>query len=441
MGCDTLAVVAVGTSTIGTCCLMRTILFGFLFTSLNVKVCLSAGSVHVEALTIIELEGRGDTNGILQTTNTNNVKTSSSTRYNVIGSRHTTSRRPRRVLHTERNHRERTEHNQMHLHRKMQVSETTTTAATTEGGPSSQTNSTTTGTTENNNQIVDEIDVTASMKQCMTFVEEGKEKEDQINANFDICKECTSEVDSTSILQCEQDNCQYCNTDQTTCIQYYYNYLFDARINVVSDEYVTSSDVFEYITTTSTSTTSSSSETTTALWYDRSIIKIIYSTFDTIQLVINDNICSSIEEMDCGDGTFDYKIDCTNLKIPIVTTTTTESESSSNTTTAPMFLDSDDIVYECGVGHEVFQFLYNPEFFTCVEVNAMPSDMPSLSPTVLYNNPTTSTTTSTPDDGPSSPTIPSSSTTIGNRRHQSSTRWLILPAVIGILCPLVIIMS
>ena len=192
-----------------------------------------------------------------------------------------------------------------------------------------------------------------AMQQCHSYLQEeilseepgdilggNNNEEEEVEDEFE-CGYCQTAMDDRiSFIQRGYPNCQYCNEDETIC----------------------GLDTLQ-MTFTSTSSTSSTINTANIV---PNYLKFQYIRGRKEEIVLyypNDGTCYvEIDGIKCrycgaavdcpkrasssGNGN-DFKLDCTNLSV--------------------LYDDDDNLTYECGVGHAVFQFLYDPNFLSCVD--------------------------------------------------------------------------
>ena len=164
---------------------------------------------------------------------------------------------------------------------------------------------------------------------------------------------CTEHKDSSTLF-CFFPSCQFCDESETVC-----------EIDRFEETYGNSGleetfETYKYIR--------GRDETIT--------ISTFFPSGDCVVAIDGDQ-CSSCKEVDCADefgGYVDLKIDCSNLAT-----------------------DGESITYECGDGSNVFQFLWDPSFFDCLNYTA--PDTPS---------PTMASPTATPAEAFPPPTPPAS---------------------------------
>ena len=208
--------------------------------------------------------------------------------------------------------------------------------------------------------------------------EEDEEEEDEFECGY--CQSALDD-DTISFIQCGYPNCQYCNEDETICG------LDTSQMTFTSP--------------TSTSTTSTSSSTTTTINTANIVpnyLKFQYIRGRKEEVVLyypNDGTCyveiDGIKCRYCGavncpkrgssngnNNGNDFRLDCTNLSV--------------------LYDDDDNLTYECGVGHTVFQFLYDPNFLSCVDYDETLIRLPTSAPYDTNNNNDKSTINGDGDD-------------------------------------------
>ena len=190
--------------------------------------------------------------------------------------------------------------------------------------------------------------------QCNKFAQVDREE----NWDFTDCdNNCTIQEDGTSIYTCDEfKHCLFCNEEQTICVLYKYDYVFDFDVEytIKDDEdnldpiaFSYSRDIYQYV---STSEYGKGDDIIGTFWNDATIKIYNYFSNNKHKIEINDMVCNSIEEVLCPPyGQLDFKIDCTNLSSHVLHPDE----------------HKDKLVYECGNGHDIFQFLHDPDFNRC----------------------------------------------------------------------------
>ena len=149
--------------------------------------------------------------------------------------------------------------------------------------------------------------------------------------------------DSISVLQCGYPACQYCNEDGSVCGRDTLQVTFASKAATnVPPNY----QRFDYVR-------------------GRAEKVIIYYPNDGKCIVEVDGMeCVSCAAVECQDGAAvnDFRLDCTNLN--------------------DMYEENNgDVAYECGVGHPLFQFLYDPRFLACQRVDSPSATFPPMGTT------------------------------------------------------------
>ena len=197
--------------------------------------------------------------------------------------------------------------------------------------------------------------------QCNRFSQVDREE----HADYEHeCSNCTIQDDGTSIYACDDfGHCLFCNEDESICLSYRYDYVFDFDVGINDDDdevepiyFSYSVDRYQYVPMRETIPTSRvhGTDIAGAAWNSATLKFYNYYSGTEFKLEINGMPCISIERVQCpsdyDDSYFDFEINCTNLALLLQLLPGEDEET---------------LVYKCGNGHDMFQFLSDSSFDRC----------------------------------------------------------------------------